>query len=97
MPDLHGRLTQETVIGGGELIAGKVVKIVDRVVNGGKALQMICGFETLHDPFSSPDRLMGIFGPVVKAFMLSVITDCQPDFSIGCPIRAKLISDHDAG
>lgn len=39
-PHAGGGLAQFSVVGGAELIAGKVMEVVDRVVNGCKALQM---------------------------------------------------------
>lgn len=42
-----------------------VEDIADGTVGGNEALSLTLGFEPLHLSFSSPDRQMGIFNPVV--------------------------------
>jgi hypothetical protein len=42
------------------------------VVSGKEALDLPRRFEPLHDPLSSPGRLMEIFGSIVEALVLPV-------------------------
>ena len=51
--------------------------------------------EALHDPLSSPDRLMGILRPIVLPFVRTVL-DAGHDLPLRPLIGSKLIGDHDA-
>jgi len=64
-PNVPGGLAEFSVVCGGEKIAGKVVEIVNRIVNGCEALRMSFRFKRLHDLLTSPDRLMRILAAIV--------------------------------
>src|SRR5579883_1841805 len=52
-------------------------------------------FEALHDPLSSPRRLMRILRPVVQALVLAML-HLQRHILAGRAIRGQLVRDHDA-
>ena len=51
--------------------------------------------EALHDPFSSPGRLMGILRPVVQAFVRAML-DARHDIALCRATGSQLVGDHDA-
>jgi hypothetical protein len=59
--------------------AGK--DIGDLIVDGKKPLHLAWRFEAFHDGLSSSGWLMRILGPVVEAFMLTVL-DTRHDLSL---------------
>ena len=74
-------------------MTGNMKEVCNRIVDRDEALQMSGRFEPLHDPLSSSDRLMGIFRPIVQAFvgtMLHTRHDLSPCRVIG----SKLVGDH---
>jgi len=70
--------------------AGK--NIGDLVVDGKEALDLPRRLEPLHDPLSSSGWLMGVFGPVVEAFVLSVL-DARHDLPLGGGVALQLVGD----
>ena len=48
--------------------------------------------EALHDPFSSPGRLMGILRPVVQAFVRAML-DAGHDIALCRAIGSQLVGD----
>lgn len=53
-------------------------------------------FEALHDPLSSPDRLVRILRPIIQPFV-GVMLDTQHDLSPCCAIGSQLIGDDHTG
>ena len=51
--------------------------------------------EPLHDPLSSPGRLVGILRPVVEASVLPVL-DAGHDLTLGRSVAAELVGDQHA-
>ena len=60
-----------------------------------KSLSVSRGFEALHDPVASSDRLVRILRPIVEAFVLTM-SDTGHDLALCAAIRAELVGDHDA-
>ena len=50
----------------------------DLVMSGKEALNLPRRLEPLHDPLSSSGRLMGVFGPVIKALVLPMLDPGVP-------------------
>lgn len=75
--------------------AGKMEEIGELIVNGQEALRLSRRFEPLHDPLSSPRRLMRIFRSVIQAFVLAIL-DPQRHVPAGRAIRGQFVRDHDA-
>ncbi|KAF0124252.1 MAG: hypothetical protein FD148_2525 [Methylocystaceae bacterium] len=75
--------------------AGKMEEIGELIVNGQEALRLSHRFEPLHDPLSSPRRLMRIFRSIVQAFVLAML-DLQRHVPAGRAIRGQFVRDHDA-
>src|SRR5215207_8136112 len=72
-PGLKGLSSGGSVLGGRAVIAAEVEEIVDPDMGGEEALSLARRLEALHLPFSPSRRLMGVFGPVVEAFMPPVL------------------------
>src|SRR5215216_355808 len=72
-PGLKGLGPSGSVLGGRAVIAAEVEEIVDPVMGGEEALGLSRRLEPLHLPLASSGRLMGVFGPVVEAFMPAVL------------------------
>src|SRR5215207_6082030 len=72
-PGLKGLGPGGSVLGGRAVIAAEVEEVVDPVVGGEEALGLARRLEPLHLPFSPSRRLMGVFRPVVEAFMPPVL------------------------
>jgi hypothetical protein len=53
-------------------------------------------FEALHNPLSSPDRLVRILRPIIQPFV-GVMLDTQHDLSPCCAIGSQLIGDDHTG
>ncbi len=68
--------------------------VVDGGVHGEEALGRAGRLEALHLPLSSPDRLMGVFGPVVGPEPLFVAT-AETELSAGTAIRGELVRHED--
>src|SRR5271166_5001227 len=64
----------------------------DLIVCGKKPLHLPRRLETLHDPLSSSCRLVGVFRPVVEAFVLAML-DAGHDLPLGRGIAAQLVGD----
>jgi hypothetical protein len=62
---LHGFGSHVAVMIGWNIVAWNVKEIGGRVMTGNEALEMSALIEALHDPLSSPCRLMGIFRAIV--------------------------------
>src|SRR5271165_942165 len=74
-------------------MAGKVVEVGDRIVDGDEPLKVSGGFETLHDPLSPPRWQMRILGPVVEAFVLAML-EGHSHPRAGGGIGTELVGDH---
>jgi hypothetical protein len=62
-----------SILAGGEVIAAEVEEVADLIVGGEEGLSLAGPLEPLHLPFSPARRLMGVFRPVVEAFMPPVL------------------------
>jgi hypothetical protein len=72
-----------------------VEEVGDLIVDGQEPLRLGPRLETLHDPFSSPCRLMRILGSIVQAFVLAMLNlkaHLRPRRAVGF----KLVGNHDA-
>jgi len=83
-------------LGGGILVAVAGEDVGDLITGGGKPLHLPRRLEPLYDPLSSPGRLVGIFRPVVQAFVLPV-RDAGHDLTLGRSVAAELVGDQHAG
>jgi hypothetical protein len=59
---------------------------------GKKPLHLPRRLEPLHDPLSSPGRLVGILRPIVEAFVLPML-DTGHDLALGGSAAAQLVSN----
>ncbi len=57
------------MMAGGDVVAGNVKQVGNRIMDGDETLKMSPRLEAFHNPFSPPDRLMGILRPIVQALM----------------------------
>ena len=71
-------------------------EVRDLIVNRQEPLRLPSRFETLHDAFASPGRLMRILSPIVQAFMLAMI-DVKAHLRPRSAVGSELVRDHDAG
>ncbi len=78
------------------MVAAAGENVGDLIVGGKKLLHLPRRLEPLHDPLSSPGRLVGILCPVVEAFVLPVL-DARHDLTLGRSVAAKLVGDQHAG
>jgi hypothetical protein len=60
----------------------------DLVMGGKEALNLPRRLEPLHDPLTSSGRLMGVFGPVIEAFVLPML-DPGHDLPLGSSVAAR--------
>ena len=70
-------------------------KISDLIVYRQEFLDLPWRFEPLHDPLSSPRRLMRILRPIVQPFVLAVF-HVQAHVLARCAVGFELVRDHDA-
>jgi len=70
-------------------------KIGELIVYRQEFLDLPWRFEPLHDPLSSPRRLMRILRPIVQPFVLAVF-HVQAHVLARCAIGSELVRDHDA-
>ena len=68
---------------------------VDGFEGGEKALCLFGVQETLHLPFASPCRLMGVFASIVQIAALTVFYLGQ-DPPLGCGVASQLVRNDDA-
>lgn len=73
-------------------LAIEVEVIVDDGVNGDEFLQGNRPSESLHGPLSSPERLMGILGPVVQP-SCSILPPPEAQHCQGCPVRSEAVGN----
>ena len=66
--------------------------ISDLIMDGKEPLHLPRRLEAFHDPLSSSGRLVGIFRPVVEAFVLAVL-DTRHDLTLGGTVAAQLVGD----
>jgi hypothetical protein len=64
----------------------------DLVMGGKEALNLPRRLEPLHDPLSSSGRLMGVFGAVIEALVLSML-DPGHDLPLGRGVAFQLVGD----
>ena len=64
----------------------------DLVMSGKEALNVPRRLESLHDPLSSSGRLMGVFGPVIEALVLTML-DPGHDLPLGSGVASQLVGD----
>jgi hypothetical protein len=62
------------------------------VMSGKEALNVPRRLEPLHDPLSSSGRLMGVFGPVIEALVLTML-DPGHDLPLGSGVALQLVGD----
>ena len=78
---------------GGAVVAGAAGEEVgDLIMDGKEPLHLPRRLEAFHDPLSSSGRLVGIFRPVVEAFVLAVL-DAGHDLPLGCGIATQLVGN----
>ena len=80
---------------GADLASGNMEKIGDLIVYRQEFLDLPWRFVPLHDPLSSPRRLMRILRPIVQPFVLAVL-QVQAHVLARCAIGFELVRDHDA-
>jgi hypothetical protein len=61
-------------------------------MSGKEALNVPRRLEPLHDPLSSSGRLMGVFGPVIEALVLTML-DPGHDLPLGSGVALQLVGD----
>ncbi|MGK9264945.1 hypothetical protein KXS15_29055, partial [Sinorhizobium meliloti] len=64
-------------------------QVGNRIMDGDEALQMSLRLGAFHDPFSSPDWLVGILRSIVQAFVGTVL-DAGHDFPLCGIVGSKL-------
>jgi hypothetical protein len=62
------------------------------VMSGKEALNVPRRLEPLHDPLSSSGRLMGVFGPLIEALVLTML-DPGHDLPLGSGVALQLVGD----
>lgn len=77
---------------GGVVVSAAGKNIGDLVVDRKEALDLPRRLEPLHDPLSSSGWLMGVLGPVVETFVLSVL-DAGHDLPLGGGVALQLVGD----
>src|SRR5437762_1894304 len=77
---------------GGVVVSAAGEHIGDLIMGGKKALSLPRRLEPLHDPLSSSGRLMGVFGPVIEAFVLTML-DPGHDLPLGSGVALQLVGD----
>src|SRR6202030_1499981 len=77
---------------GGVVVSAAGENIRDLIMGGQEALNLPRRLEPLHDPLSSSGRLMGVFGPVIEAVVLSML-DPGHDLPLGGGVALQLVSD----
>ena len=96
-PNGKGSLARgASAISSGGFGIGDVEEVRDLIVNRQEPLRLPSRFETLHDAFASPGRLMRILSPIVQAFMLAMI-DVKAHLRPRSAVGSELVRDHDAG
>lgn len=81
------------MVDGWDVVAGNVKEVGDRTADGNETLKLSRGFEALHDPLSPPDRLMGVFCPIVQSLVRGML-DAWHHLPLGCTVGSQLVSDH---
>ena len=95
VPGRKGSGARSAMIGGRNSIAGKMEKIGDLIVYRQKFLHLPWRFEPLHDPLSSPRRLMRILRSIVQPLVLAMF-DTKAHVLARYAIGFELVCDHDA-
>ena len=72
-PGREARLQHGVLLSGGEEVATGAEVVRDRAEGGEKLLGVLRRFEPLERPFSSASRPVGVFCPIVQAFVSSVL------------------------
>src|SRR5438045_3290655 len=85
-----GAAGREVCGGVGVSAAGEDVG--DLIMSGKEALNVPRRLEPLHDPLSSSGRLMGVFGPVIEALVLTML-DPGHDLPFGSGVALQLVGD----
>ena len=74
----------------------QVEVVVDRGMDGGEFLQRLEASEARHRPLSSPERLMGVFGPVVEP-AAGFLAICDTDGLDRCAVGSQTSVTIDRG
>src|ERR1700720_893548 len=69
-------------VGGGVVVSAAGENVGELVMSGKEALNVPRRLEPLNDPLSSSGRLMGVFGPVIEALVLTML-DPGHDLPLG--------------
>src|SRR6202045_4343531 len=77
---------------GGVVVSAAGENVGDLVMSGKEALNLPRRLEPLHDPLSSSGRLMGVFGPVIEALVLTML-DPGHDLPLGSGVALQLVGD----
>jgi hypothetical protein len=83
-------------VGGGVVVSVAEENVGELVMSGKEALNVPRRLEPLHDPLSSSGRLMGVFGPVIEALVLTML-DPGHDLPLGSGVALQLVGDEDTG
>ena len=95
-PNRKGSLARSAAeVSSGGFGIGDVEEVCDLIVNRQKPLRLSGRFESLHDPFASPCRLMRILRAIVQALMLAMF-DAKAHLRPRSAIGTELVRDHDA-
>ena len=70
-------------------------EVRDLIVNRQKPLCLPGRFESLHDQFASPRRLVRVFRAIVQALVLAMF-DAKAHLHPRSAVRTELVRDHDA-
>src|SRR6201997_3860135 len=79
-------------VGGGVVVSVAGENVGELVMSGKEALNVPRRLEPLHDPLSSSGRLMGVFGPVIEALVLTML-DPGHDLPLGRGVALQLVGD----
>ena len=95
-PDSKAVVTRSAAeVGRGGFRIRDVEEVRDLIVNRQKPLCLPGRFESLHDQFASPRRLVRVFRAIVQALVLAMF-DAKAHLHPRSAVRTELVRDHDA-
>ena len=83
------------MLGGSEVTAAEMERVVDLIMGCEEALGLTGRFELLHLPLSSARRLVRILGSVVQSLVLPML-NAGHDVPFRRAVAGELVGDHDA-